>query len=82
MNLTTKNYTTKAHQWLTLLEQVGYATAEGFGNAVCRCRRNGWCRWVSDSDGHMVPSNGRMLEEITDAGRAKLAEWDAAPNYK
>lgn len=79
MKTHTAKYTAKAHQWLALLAQVGFATSEGFGNSVCRCRRNGWCEWVMDENG-MVRSGGYVLEKITDTGLAKLKEWDETPN--
>jgi hypothetical protein len=69
MNNVRDGYTKRGHEWLLLLSK-GPTVADGFGNAACRCRRNGWCDWL-------LGANGRIDREvITEAGRAKLAEWN------
>lgn len=65
--------TPRRREWLEKLEREGIASASGFGVAAYVARRHGWTEWDR--------SDGRLghLELLTDAGRAKLAEWRSQP---
>lgn len=56
-------------KWLRHLRDNGPTRREGFGNQPYHCARQGLAEWV-DAKGN------DFREQITDAGREALAEWE------
>lgn len=66
-NRLSDRHTPARFAWLRHLRDNGPSVHKGRGSAAFGARVFGWTRWIGE---------GAELEELTELGRAKLAEWE------